>query len=35
MRLKHHPKANAMDISLNTGIPIHKITRLIKDGMIV
>ncbi|MDQ0352381.1 hypothetical protein J2R98_002225 [Alkalibacillus filiformis] len=33
--LRTHPRANAMDISSGTGISIHKITRLIKNGMIV
>ncbi|MDV2582189.1 hypothetical protein [Alkalibacillus haloalkaliphilus] len=33
--LRTHPRANAMDISSGTGISISKITRLIKNGMIV
>jgi len=29
-----HPHANAIEISLETNISIHKITRLIKSGTI-
>ncbi|WP_163969591.1 hypothetical protein [Oceanobacillus halotolerans] len=30
--LSKYPTSNAMDIALKTGIPIDKITRLVKKG---
>lgn len=33
--LRQYPRSNAMDIALETGISIEKITRLIKKGTII
>ncbi len=33
--LLKHPNSHAMEVSLNTGISIEKITRLIKRGTLV
>ncbi len=33
--LNKYPRSNAMDIALETGISIDKITRLIKRGTII